>query len=125
MQLRTKVNVTHVDPAKVATGGTTEGIVTMTIKGFLYVENPIEGKQQIQAEYLYTDSEGNVLPTANQNKLMINGEISGTSIDSISEGIGNTANSFSEHFRKDVISYATSEMATLFGILPSDVELLS
>jgi hypothetical protein len=123
MQIRTKVNVTHVDPAKVATGGTKEGTITMTIGGRLFVEQP-DGKQQIEAEYRYSDDEGNILPTSNGNKLVLNGDLNGTSIDAISASLENTSDSFSEHFRKDVLAYAISEMANLFGLTVDDIEIV-
>lgn len=116
MKLQTKIPVTHVDLAQVAVGGTREGALIMEIGQILYVETP-DGNKIVEAHYKYIDDNGNVLPTAKNGVLLLKGDI-----DTMSAGLGNTASSFSEHFRKDVKSYAMNDMATLFGIQLSDIE---
>lgn len=116
MKIKSIVPVTHVDVAKVATGGTKQGIIEMHIGQMIYIDRT-DGQQIVEAQYQYIDADKNVLPTANRNKLTLQGDI-----DAISATLGNNAASFSEHFRKDVKAYAINEMATLFNIQASEIE---
>jgi len=128
MNFRTKNPVTHIDVTTLqANGGlangtvpTKQGIVTMTVGGYLFVDNG-NGNQKIEAAYQYADGDGNILPTSNNNKLELDSAKVG-SIDAISASLGNSGASFSEHFRADVKSYAMSEFAKVFNVDISDIE---
>ena len=126
MKLRTTIAVTHVDvvalnsPDGTLANGqvpTKTGIVTMSIGDYNYYHK-VEGDDLLEVAYAYRDADDNILPTKNNNRQEVKGDL-----HTISVSFGNTGTSFSEHLTADVKSYAIAEMLKLFTELTDASEI--
>lgn len=116
MILRTKINVTHSDESKKLTGGTKEGIVTMTINRFVYSSN-----NGVEVPFEYTDEDGNALRTEHNGIFRVPAANVKALSQSINAGIPDEDN-IEDRMWSEIKAIASNEMKTSFGITDADIE---
>ena len=134
MQIKTKVNVTHLDLNKLLTGGSREGVVIMVIGSRNLVLNEARNEDGdvvvnalVEVTYGLIDDQGRALPTIDGGIFKVGDTAENPNYvtdlsDSIAAGV-TAGKNLIEVYDSNVLAMAKIKLAEIYGIKVTDVEL--